>query len=201
MAKGNRPRLLTTSLSERFLGSYSNHVHDTTADSSELGEEDVWSTVDNYDDHDDHMSNGNGTMDEYWGSSNMLSSRHGGLSLAFEDSDNTAAAGTRIVHQFRGAAGNKQPRQIASSAPMNVPDWGKILRINSVESMNDEMYGGSDDRESEEMVPPHEYLARGYSRSRKASGASVFEGVGRTLKGRDLRRVRDAVWSQTGFNG
>nr|KYP62780.1 hypothetical protein KK1_017331 [Cajanus cajan] len=30
---------------------------------------------------------------------------------------------------------------------------------------------------------------------------SVFEGVGRTLKGRDMSRVRDAVWNQTGFDG
>jgi hypothetical protein len=29
----------------------------------------------------------------------------------------------------------------------------------------------------------------------------VVEGVGRTLKGRDMSRVRDAVWSQTGFYG
>ncbi|XP_020249476.1 early nodulin-20-like [Asparagus officinalis] len=28
---------------------------------------------------------------------------------------------------------------------------------------------------------------------------SVLEGVGRTLKGRDLRRVRNAVWRKTGF--
>ncbi|CAI0407204.1 unnamed protein product [Linum tenue] len=58
-----------------------------------------------------------------------------------------------------------------------------------------------DDDDSDGMVPPHEYLAREYARGRKSGGASVFEGVGRTLKGRDLRRVRDAVWSQTGFDG
>jgi hypothetical protein len=27
----------------------------------------------------------------------------------------------------------------------------------------------------------------------------VLEGVGRTLKGRDLRQVRNAIWRQTGF--
>ncbi|CAN0912596.1 hypothetical protein LINGRAPRIM_LOCUS584 [Linum grandiflorum] len=59
----------------------------------------------------------------------------------------------------------------------------------------------SDGDDSEEMVPPHEYLARAYARSRKMEGALVVEGVGRTLKGRDMRRVRDAVWSQTGFYG
>jgi len=29
----------------------------------------------------------------------------------------------------------------------------------------------------------------------------VVEGAGRTLKGRDMSRVRDAVWSRTGFDG
>ena len=57
------------------------------------------------------------------------------------------------------------------------------------------------EEEEEEMVPPHEYLAREYARSRNSAANSVFEGVGRTLKGRDMRRVRDAVWSQTGFDG
>ncbi|CAI0468302.1 unnamed protein product [Linum tenue] len=158
-----------------------------------------------------------------------MSTRHraprgggGGLSLAFEDSSNNspssekiqaAATATRIVHQFggndRAGGGAGTGRHVASSAPVNVPDWSKIYRIDSVESLH-EMgngggggFGGDDDHDdsSDEMVPPHEYLAREYARGRKSGGASVFEGVGRTLKGRDLRRVRDAVWSQTGFYG
>ncbi|CAI0468301.1 unnamed protein product [Linum tenue] len=134
-----------------------------------------------------------------------MSTRHraprgggGGLSLAFEDS--STATATRIVHQFggndRAGGGAGTGRHVASSAPVNVPDWSKIYRIDSVESLHDDH-----DDSSDEMVPPHEYLAREYARGRKSGGASVFEGVGRTLKGRDLRRVRDAVWSQTGFYG
>lgn len=84
---------------------------------------------------------------------------------------------------------------MAASAPVNVPDWSKILLVDSVESLHDA--GDGLDEDELEMVPPHEYLAR----SRKMAAKSVFEGVGRTLKGRDLSRVRDAVWSQTGFNG
>lgn len=118
--------------------------------------------------------------------------------MVFEDpaSNATAATPARIVHQFRGQQdGLPSPRgrQEASSAPVNVPDWSKILRVDSVESLHD----AEDDEDESEMVPPHEYLAR----SRKAAAKSVFEGVGRTLKGRDLSRVRDAVWSQTGFDG
>ncbi|KAK3188370.1 hypothetical protein Dsin_027931 [Dipteronia sinensis] len=136
--------------------------------------------------------------------------RHvGGLSLAFDDLGKTVSS-PRIVHQFRGneynnhsnsmaaAAAVASPRghQMATSAPVNVPDWSKIYRVDSVESMHDSD-DVLDDRDSE-MIPPHEYLAHVHAQSRRGS---VFEGVGRTLKGRDLRRVRDAVWSQTGFNG
>ncbi|CAA6656363.1 unnamed protein product [Spirodela intermedia] len=41
---------------------------------------------------------------------------------------------------------------------------------------------------------PHLIVARSHSTT-----FSVFEGVGRTLKGRDLRRVRNAVFQKTGF--
>ncbi|VAH50084.1 unnamed protein product [Triticum turgidum subsp. durum] len=51
-----------------------------------------------------------------------------------------------------------------------------------------------DEHDDELMVPPHEMAAR-----RAAAAASVMEGAGRTLKGRDLRRMRNAVWRTTGF--
>jgi hypothetical protein len=44
------------------------------------------------------------------------------------------------------------------------------------------------------MVPPHVVAPR-----RHALSSSMLEGAGRTLKGRDLRRVRNAVLRQTGF--
>ncbi|PON91970.1 Senescence regulator [Trema orientale] len=47
-------------------------------------------------------------------------------------------------------------------------------------------------------VPPHEFIARRLARS-QISSFSVFEGVGRTLKGRDLSKVRNAVLTKTGF--
>lgn len=46
-----------------------------------------------------------------------------------------------------------------------------------------------------ETLPPHEVVA---ARSQKMT-FSVFEGVGRTFKGRNLRRVRNAVFQPTGF--
>nr|CAD1843665.1 unnamed protein product [Ananas comosus var. bracteatus] len=57
---------------------------------------------------------------------------------------------------------------------------------------------GEDDEEWGEgagaVIPPHELLDRN-----RAASFSVHEGVGRTLKGRDLSRVRNAIWEKTGF--
>ena len=232
MAKG---RKLTTSRSERLLGSYrgvyGNGQGSNGSDSSELREEDVWSMVDNNNNNnsnncgDDHSSNSqqgdwspraNGVFRRRF----PRDDRHvGGLSLAFDGNDassmmmannNTASttmapsSSSRVVHQYRGndgvsSAARGGGRHVASSAPVNVPDWSKILPVGSVESLH-ELDEDDEDGDSE-MVPPHEYLAREYARSQKMAATSVFEGVGRTLKGRDLRRVRDAVWSQTGFDG
>ncbi|XP_056170826.1 protein S40-4 [Syzygium oleosum] len=90
---------------------------------------------------------------------------------------------------------SSDPKPAAASLPVNIPDWSKINMTpdhadggGRVES-DDE---GEDDRES--RVPPHEYLAR-----RRGASLSVHEGIGRTLKGRDLRRVRDAIWKSVGF--
>ena len=201
-------RKLTSSRSERFLGTYA-HAQPSAGDPSELREEDIWSTADDAADANFSPSEwepraaaeSNGAAASFRRRIPRDGYRHvGGLSLAFEDPASNAAV-PRVVHRVRdGAAAASSPRgrHVATSAPVNVPDWSKILRVDSVESL----HGGGpeddgfDDSESE-MVPPHEYLAR----SRKAAANSVFEGVGRTLKGRDLSRVRDAVWSQTGFDG
>ncbi|AQK54157.1 OJ000126_13.10 protein [Zea mays] len=51
-----------------------------------------------------------------------------------------------------------------------------------------------DEEDDEEVVPPHVVAARRHARS-----SSVLEGTGRTVKGRDLRSVRNAVLRQTGF--
>ncbi|KAK1398434.1 Senescence regulator [Heracleum sosnowskyi] len=85
----------------------------------------------------------------------------------------------------------------AKSLPVNVPDWSMILK----EEYNRRTADVEDDFEDEDeddRVPPHEYLARQFARTRVAS-FSVHEGIGRTLKGRDLSRVRNAIWEKTGF--
>ncbi|KAF6167861.1 hypothetical protein GIB67_027639 [Kingdonia uniflora] len=66
---------------------------------------------------------------------------------------------------------------------------------------DDEVFG--DDEEGEDgmrrRIPPHEYLAKQLGRTRIASWFSVHERIRRTLKGRDLSRVRDAIWEKIGF--
>lgn len=89
---------------------------------------------------------------------------------------------------------------------MNIPDWQKILgveyRDHQAAAAEWELQGdGDDDYEYGKVagvggvvIPPHELAWRG-----RAASLSVHEGIGRTLKGRDLSRVRDAVWKKTGF--
>ncbi|XP_030962000.1 uncharacterized protein LOC115983461 [Quercus lobata] len=92
-----------------------------------------------------------------------------------------------------------------SSLPVNIPDWSKILRDEYRDNNryrdnadDDDEFDGNEESENGVRVPPHELLAKQMARTRIAS-FSVHEGVGRTLKGRDLSRVRNAIWEKTGF--
>lgn len=110
-------------------------------------------------------------------------------------------------------AANQEPKTVKrSSAPLDIPDWSKIYGRNGHMGswMNDE-YGlvdgaacngfvndDDDDDDGDVMVPPHEWIARKLARS-QISSFSVCEGIGRTLKGRDLSKVRNAILTKTGF--
>jgi len=96
-----------------------------------------------------------------------------------------------------------------SSLPVNIPDWSRILkneyrRGSDVVDDRGDVDDDDDDVDGDDYfdggvrVPPHELLVRQMARSRIAS-FSVHEGIGRTLKGRDLGRVRNAIWEKTGF--
>ncbi|CAN4117330.1 unnamed protein product [Withania somnifera] len=85
----------------------------------------------------------------------------------------------------------KPVRKFQNSAPVNVPMMQKkAVRTGELADVEID--------DDDEMLPPHEIVARGSTRSPKTT-FSVLEGAGRTLKGRDLRRVRNAVFRQTGF--
>uniref|UniRef100_A0A7N0V2F9 Senescence regulator n=1 Tax=Kalanchoe fedtschenkoi TaxID=63787 RepID=A0A7N0V2F9_KALFE len=86
------------------------------------------------------------------------------------------------------------------SAPVNVPMLSKeMMKANArrnkafFDAPDDDDQGGDD-----EMLPPHEIVARGSALTPNTT-FSMLEGAGRTLKGRDLRQVRNAVFRQTGF--
>ncbi|PSS10369.1 Protein MEI2-like [Actinidia chinensis var. chinensis] len=94
-----------------------------------------------------------------------------------------------------------------SSAPVNIPDWSKIYGKSSNEGLMNPYHDDDDDddhdngdhgRDDVEMVPPHEYIAKKLARS-QISSFSMCEGIGRTLKGRDLSKVRNAILTKTGF--
>ncbi|KAL1201765.1 Protein S40-5 [Cardamine amara subsp. amara] len=177
MGKGRR---LTISRSEQFLGrplhSDDRQVDGETAVDLELMEEDVWSVIEPDQPTEEIAWTARSSIE-----TSGVERRHGGR---VSESDRTVSCDGR------------RKRYVATSAPVKVPDWSKILKVESMHSNN---YADVADSDWESgMVPPHEYVAR----SRNGNGgSSVFLGVGRTLKGRDLRRVRDAVWSQTGFYG
>lgn len=146
-----------------------------------------------------------------------LGFENGGLSVAFEDSTVRSRFSplTRTSKSFKLASpsasrsmsvriadnGNRH-MPLPQSAPVNVPDWSKILGIDHRKDNPIGFPGAGDEDEDEgdDKLPPHEYLAREQARSQMTT-TSVFHGVGRTLKGRDMSRVRNAVWRQTGFLG
>lgn len=99
-----------------------------------------------------------------------------------------------------GNEGKKYPLQ-QSSAPVKIPDWSQIYEKDprmGNRGIGEEIGYSDEENEDEEMVPPHEYIARRLARSRIAS-YSMCEGIGRTLKGRDLCKLRNAILTQTGF--
>ncbi|XP_022767040.1 uncharacterized protein LOC111311692 [Durio zibethinus] len=99
----------------------------------------------------------------------------------------------RATSQEREYSRKLQQQQ---SAPVNVPLLSvAVARERNKKFLEVDYY---DEDGEQEMLPPHEIVARGSGVSPKTT-FSVLEGVGRTLKGRDLRQVRNAIWRKTGF--
>lgn len=96
---------------------------------------------------------------------------------------------------------NEVSRVKQSSAPMNVPDWSKVYG-DTKSNRKSHLHSHDDDNVEDDdggcMVPPHEWVARKLART-QISSFSMCEGKGRTLKGRDLSKMRNAVLTKTGF--
>ena len=102
------------------------------------------------------------------------------------------ASSKKLFRKMELSDNHRTQTAASASLPVSIPDWSKILQAEYREhGKSDE---DVDDGDHDGRVPPHEYLAR-----RRGDSFSVHEGIGRTLKGRDLRRVRNAVWKKTGF--
>ncbi|XP_050371608.1 uncharacterized protein LOC126789487 [Argentina anserina] len=106
-----------------------------------------------------------------------------------------------------------EAKVVQKSAPLNIHDWSKIygksssdVKINGSWVTNEDDHDGIDgnvhfngeEEDDDDMVPPHEWMARKLARS-QISSFSVCEGIGRTLKGRDLNNVRNTILTKTGF--
>uniref|UniRef100_A0A7N0UJD7 Senescence regulator n=1 Tax=Kalanchoe fedtschenkoi TaxID=63787 RepID=A0A7N0UJD7_KALFE len=113
------------------------------------------------------------------------------------ESSSTSSMGAHHHHHHHHHGGQPQ-----SSGPLLAPGWphnsaGLSHRSSSKPDFCNSGYQEQQDEDEEEMIPPHEFIARRLARTQIS--ASVCEGAGRTLKGRDLSRVRNAILTKTGF--
>lgn len=162
----------------------------THIDDEDFNEEQMWGFTEEKDEANSQVKN------------NKISSKDS----SFGSSSSSAWLSSRNIPK-KSNSQQSQPFQ-GSSAPLNIPDWSKIYQKKvkggskaeeeNVHGNNNVEEDGDDDEDEDSFVPPHEWLARKLARN-QISSFSVCEGVGRTLKGRDLSKVRNAVLSKTGF--
>ncbi|KAK1360820.1 Senescence regulator [Heracleum sosnowskyi] len=166
----------------------------------ELEENDVWGVV---------------------GESKYMSSRAGkSKDFSTYNAPHGLPTAAKMIPRTHGSAHHEPVAQIRpQSAPQNIPDWSKIygkkvsnkssnksLWLDQDENDGDNDYDefrrqkweSDEDDGDENIIPPHEWIAKKLARN-QISSFSVCEGAGRTLKGRDLKRVRNAILSNTGF--
>ncbi|KAL8462525.1 hypothetical protein ACS0TY_033528 [Phlomoides rotata] len=118
--------------------------------------------------------------EDVWGYFNQ--SKNSEDSRSIKVSKRLPSAAARMIPKSTKSEDSRIIKQ-QHSAPQNVPDWSKRCESDDVSF-----------EECKMTIPPHEWIAR-----KSASSFSVCEGAGRTLKGRDLSRVRNDVLTKTGF--
>ncbi|KAL9691087.1 hypothetical protein QQ045_011504 [Rhodiola kirilowii] len=101
----------------------------------------------------------------------------------------SSADGGRLRSRSKKLRGNHSSSSSSSSLPISIPERDHFQWEN--ESDEEEGWEGGD-----EVVPPHLIVAR---RVAGKMEFSVCSGKGRTLKGRDLKEVRNEILRMTGF--
>jgi hypothetical protein len=117
-------------------------------------------------------------------------SSHGRCRQHLTDQPQQPRPGAAVVHPLQSS-----PVRIPSMPPMGPRPTSRGSWTRSYKEEEDD-----DDDGAEEVgvVPPHVLAARRCAEERRVA-SSVCVGHGRTLKGRDLRAVRNAVLHMTGF--
>ncbi|XP_057797789.1 protein S40-7-like [Salvia miltiorrhiza] len=145
--------------------------------------------------------------EEVWA---MINAREGSNSSSKTKSKRDFSSSSYAWHVEGGGEESSLPQRAArhrSSAPVEIPDCSKILKKNKKKITRDgacdahscdSKVDAEEEEEGEDEAPPHEVLARRLARTRIVSH-SMCEGVGRTLKGRDLSKTRNAILTKTGF--
>ncbi|KAG2241836.1 hypothetical protein Bca52824_002578 [Brassica carinata] len=82
-----------------------------------------------------------------------------------------------------------------SSWNIHISKKVKRAKYHNLHSHDDD---DDDDDDDDHMVPPHEWIARKLPRTH-ISSFSMCEGVGKTLKRKDLSKMRNVVLTKTGL--
>ncbi|CAM8915242.1 unnamed protein product [Rhodiola kirilowii] len=140
----------------------------------EFEEAEVWEALHHDDDHQHPQPRSSNFMKKkFKSSSNSFASSSSAMTAQYHHGGQTQSSGHLLT----------APDRSHSSAGL---------------PLNSKGHQEQQDDEEDEMMPPHEWIAKRLARS-QISSSSVCEGAGRTLKGRDLSRVRNAVLTKTGF--
>ncbi|XP_060173471.1 protein S40-7-like [Lycium barbarum] len=115
--------------------------------------------------------------------------------LSVSSSSSSTSSAARLIPTIPKRPPVVDRAKYLQSAPVNVPVKSTARRgARHFDDDDDEMEGG----DHEMVLPPHEFVAS--RRQTPVLACSVFEGVGRKLKGRDLRQVRNTIWQNTGVS-
>lgn len=157
----------------------------------EFQEEDIWGYNNNNNNNDDIVNQKNQISSKFITTSSTTTTTLNPRRLIIPTS-------TKMIPKSKNKNSIQEFKIVHHSAPVKIPDWSKIYGTKLKKEIGNFISDYDDEEIEENVMPPHEWLAKRIDR-REISSFSVCEGVGRTLKGRDLSRVRNAVLTKTGF--